>query len=363
MTSEKKSGSLGEATICAWNKEDRQDVCNGDSGGPLYDPENKVLVGLTSFGDPMCMSKRPGVYARISDNFAWIQLQVCLDDESASICSQEAYQPATQAPTRPWCDGGADVTFTLSVDDAPYETSWALTDLYSNQLYTVNNLDGYDENQSHTGRLCVPVDNNECYRIDIDDYYGNGVETPGNDYCVFVNGEEVACNPNFDSHREAVLFPAENCGPRSNCNPSLYTLKVDTGSNPEVLIEILSTTTGNLTLPYAFYKLSPNTSYEYPIHLCSNEYEFKVTNLGSENDETSIFLYDANNCNHLLLSDSDLISDFDQSYKSTTFWTTDTYYDCGKKKKKNSLIPIYVIAVVLVGMMLFVVNRIGRRST
>ena len=60
--------NLGESTICAGHDAGTGDACNGDSGGPLFDRENQVLVGLTSYGDAECVSESPGVYARIADN-------------------------------------------------------------------------------------------------------------------------------------------------------------------------------------------------------------------------------------------------------------------------------------------------------
>jgi len=44
-----------------------QDSCSGDSGGPLFDSENKALVGVTSWGYLCAEAGFPGVYARISE--------------------------------------------------------------------------------------------------------------------------------------------------------------------------------------------------------------------------------------------------------------------------------------------------------
>lgn len=53
------------------------DTCKGDSGGPAFyeSPEGKkILVGLTSRGDPSCTSG--GVYTLVSNYLPWIQSQM-----------------------------------------------------------------------------------------------------------------------------------------------------------------------------------------------------------------------------------------------------------------------------------------------
>ena len=41
--------------ICAGPLDEVESACSGDSGGPLFDRDNNVLVGITSFGDTgMC---------------------------------------------------------------------------------------------------------------------------------------------------------------------------------------------------------------------------------------------------------------------------------------------------------------------
>ena len=51
--------------ICAIGA-DGQDACTGDSGGPLYDREAGVLVGIVSFGWGCGNVNFPGIYTRIS---------------------------------------------------------------------------------------------------------------------------------------------------------------------------------------------------------------------------------------------------------------------------------------------------------
>eukprot|EP00554_Chaetoceros_debilis_P013302 CAMPEP_0194119324 /NCGR_PEP_ID=MMETSP0150-20130528/38895_1 /TAXON_ID=122233 /ORGANISM="Chaetoceros debilis, Strain MM31A-1" /LENGTH=278 /DNA_ID=CAMNT_0038810989 /DNA_START=109 /DNA_END=942 /DNA_ORIENTATION=+ len=49
-----------------------QDACIGDSGGPLYDRENNILVGIISWGSSSCGDEDfPGVYSRVGSQFQW----------------------------------------------------------------------------------------------------------------------------------------------------------------------------------------------------------------------------------------------------------------------------------------------------
>lgn len=48
-------------------------VCNGDSGGPLWDPSSRTLIGVTSWGERICAQQRPGVFARVSSHAFWLQ--------------------------------------------------------------------------------------------------------------------------------------------------------------------------------------------------------------------------------------------------------------------------------------------------
>lgn len=60
-----------EAMVCAGYQDRKVDASNGDSGGPLV--YNNTLIGVTSFG-PACHEMNcPGVYARVSAVYQWIQ--------------------------------------------------------------------------------------------------------------------------------------------------------------------------------------------------------------------------------------------------------------------------------------------------
>lgn len=70
--------------------------CNGDSGGPLYDRVNDLIVGVVSFGVRCGETGHPGVYSRISTNEPWIAKTICSDhsDPLPSFCGGYAeHQP------------------------------------------------------------------------------------------------------------------------------------------------------------------------------------------------------------------------------------------------------------------------------
>jgi hypothetical protein len=305
-----KPTRLGEATICAEERRKRGDVCNGDSGGPLYDNVNNVLVGLTSYGDALCVSTTPGAYARISDNFAWIQLNVCdLGGETfPALCSQTTNPASSPAPTSKWCKD-AEVEVILNVDEYPNETLFYLTELVRNKYIGVGSLQGFKENEDHAGNFCLPVDDDQCYRFEIQDTRGDGIDLEGtdNDYCLKVDGNLVECNANFAGNSESIIFPAENCAKATACNITTYEIEIVTRSSFNT--EIVITAEGNddtSVAPYYFgptQNLVPGKSHSFPIDLCSDEYRVVVANL----EETKIVLYDEKG--DAILTQDDLKSD------------------------------------------------------
>lgn len=51
--------------FCAGFPEGGKDSCQGDSGGPVVD-ENRVQVGIVSWGEGCALAGKPGVYAKVS---------------------------------------------------------------------------------------------------------------------------------------------------------------------------------------------------------------------------------------------------------------------------------------------------------
>ena len=72
-----RPGDITQAMICA--AAPGKDSCQGDSGGPLVTREAGnyySLIGVVSWGFGCAQSNAPGVYARVTDQLAWINSQV-----------------------------------------------------------------------------------------------------------------------------------------------------------------------------------------------------------------------------------------------------------------------------------------------
>lgn len=88
-------GDVPEVMMCA--KEDHQDACTGDSGGPLIvkgnTPNEDVQVGIVSWGSG-CATTFPGVYSRISRVGPWIKQEVCKNSlVEPPYCSKDSKIP------------------------------------------------------------------------------------------------------------------------------------------------------------------------------------------------------------------------------------------------------------------------------
>ncbi|KAL7524812.1 hypothetical protein ACHAXR_000725, partial [Thalassiosira sp. AJA248-18] len=74
-------GQITQNMLCA--KANRQDSCQGDSGGPLVlsNGGKDVQVGVVSWGIGCASEDFPGVYARVSRAYKWIEEEVCDDNK------------------------------------------------------------------------------------------------------------------------------------------------------------------------------------------------------------------------------------------------------------------------------------------
>mmetsp|Transcript_19892 Transcript_19892/g.32224 ORF Transcript_19892/g.32224 Transcript_19892/m.32224 type:complete len:357 (+) Transcript_19892:175-1245(+) len=96
---ESYKGQITSNMLCA--KANRKDSCQGDSGGPLVilkNGGNDVQVGVVSWGIGCASKDFPGVYARVSRAYDWIEQEVCQGSQYASQgtgfdCSGYKYKP------------------------------------------------------------------------------------------------------------------------------------------------------------------------------------------------------------------------------------------------------------------------------
>ena len=81
------------------------DFCSYHEGGPLIvrdvnGPDGDVVVGIVSWG--IGCGIMPGVFARVSSGYEWIQATVCetSNDPPGSLCGEPTNAPTTRRPTR-----------------------------------------------------------------------------------------------------------------------------------------------------------------------------------------------------------------------------------------------------------------------
>lgn len=89
---------IGKQTMCA-SIAGVTDACTGDSGGPLIVKEasdTDVQVGVTSWGNDCGLPPYPGVYARMSFAFEWINMTLCT--LSPEYCGKIAAPPPQMIP-------------------------------------------------------------------------------------------------------------------------------------------------------------------------------------------------------------------------------------------------------------------------
>jgi trypsin len=77
--SDSYSGQITKNMLCA--KASTKDSCQGDSGGPLISGNGKQ-VGVVSWGIGCASPDFPGVYAKVSEAYDWIESTICSDSES-----------------------------------------------------------------------------------------------------------------------------------------------------------------------------------------------------------------------------------------------------------------------------------------
>eukprot|EP00536_Pseudo-nitzschia_multiseries_P006149 jgi/Psemu1/303897/fgenesh1_kg.127_\ len=104
---------INNETICTIVQGGGKDVCFGDSGAPLVERSYKddgifvdTHVGIVSWGYGCAKARRPGAYARTSNQIEWIKATACDDLKSVAAFCQPTTSPSpttigtpTEAPT------------------------------------------------------------------------------------------------------------------------------------------------------------------------------------------------------------------------------------------------------------------------
>ncbi|XP_050072540.1 trypsin 3A1-like [Anopheles maculipalpis] len=82
-------GSVTESMICAGYDEGGKDSCQGDSGGPLVCDDQ--LTGVVSWGKGCAEPGFPGVYAKVSTAYEWIEQTLQVERVSTELRQVEAF--------------------------------------------------------------------------------------------------------------------------------------------------------------------------------------------------------------------------------------------------------------------------------
>eukprot|EP01083_Nonionella_stella_P281876 959342_1 len=97
------NGQINEYMLCA--KANSKDSCQGDSGGPLVETVGGVdkLCGVVSWGIGCASPNFPGVYAKVSQAYSWIEGQVCNENdqyatEAGFDCANANFVASEPAP-------------------------------------------------------------------------------------------------------------------------------------------------------------------------------------------------------------------------------------------------------------------------
>lgn len=97
-------GQITENMLCANVRGGGKDSCQGDSGGPLV--HNGEQVGVVSWGIGCAEAAFPGVYARVSKAYDWIEDTVCsqnrADAEEAGFdCANASFDSSAASVSAP----------------------------------------------------------------------------------------------------------------------------------------------------------------------------------------------------------------------------------------------------------------------
>ena len=290
------------------------------SGGPLYDKENDVLVGVTSWGvgcgmgeyiifhecfsllrirlltnQFFCAKDHPGIWAKISSKYDWITNTVCDNhsDPKPSFCEGMTESPTVSAkptpsptsssrpslhPTSLQCNNDEMfVSLSLTTDKYGYETSWTIME-YATQA--IIESDSYlDLEQELLYKFCLPCSQ---YEFNITDNYGDGLLSEEG-YELTVDGTVIDKYTNENdggfSERSTLIPQSNHCPSEQSCDSQEITLDIKhygMHHGTELRWAVEDTLTGNLIHDRTNLKASQFND----IRLCveCGKYIFRVWN-------------------------------------------------------------------------------------
>ncbi|KAL3823875.1 hypothetical protein ACHAXA_005457 [Cyclostephanos tholiformis] len=183
------NGRITANMLCTWT--DGKDSCQGDSGGPLVikgdDAATDVQVGVVSWGFDCASDQFPGVYARVSQAYDWIQNEVCNRSSYASEAGFDCNSNAegggslvTPVADNPCIICPKGVTANDGVDFRPYadiDGRWDFIKDYVASLFGFGDV-----------RTCSTL-------IEAATQY-----QPGTEWCALHEMHEVHCCPTVPEH-------------------------------------------------------------------------------------------------------------------------------------------------------------------
>ena len=178
--------------FCAGVNGGGKDSCQGDSGGPIVKRmgNQHVQVGVVSWGDVCDRPNKPGVYARVSSAFDWIEGVVCDQWKSqAFFCGGNGGGRGD--------NGGGDnnddnddgnngdnsgsggdtcmpVSLVVVMDDYDSDTDLFLLADSGELIWNVN---GLAENKKYKFNICL--DCKDCATMNVFDSWGDSIESLG----------------------------------------------------------------------------------------------------------------------------------------------------------------------------------------
>eukprot|EP00804_Cyclotella_cryptica_P004259 CCRYP_013466-RB/>CCRYP_013466-RB protein AED:0.27 eAED:0.27 QI:0/0/0/1/1/0.5/2/0/378 len=183
-------GGISSSMMCAVdNVGTVSDACQGDSGGALVYPgaaddgSEDVQVGIVSWGFGCADPDFPGVYSRISSQYAWLRSTICTNSNSppsylgcsgASLSSAQSNPAPTPSPITQQDTEGLITIFVETDPLNPQDLGWELSSVSDGETVDSRAIGFYANKYKEAFRHEVLVDPEQFYKLTIYDKKGDG---------------------------------------------------------------------------------------------------------------------------------------------------------------------------------------------